>query len=152
MSSQRAAQLRAMANSNTLDLNTLSAAQLRWLAACVASMPQQPQEQLPMQPPGMTAGGMHPNGQNVFDISMSDDDPIKADLSHGIMSTASLMNANASYFDPSPTSQASLVSTPFYGGLEMSHIATSRPSHSTYAISGQAINAMHAACQRLYHV
>lgn len=113
ISTHRGAQLRAMANGSQMDLDSLSAAQLRWLAACIASMPQQPQEQLPLQLPGMAPGDMHMplHQRSVCDPSMMEDDPVRADLSHGILhSPGGGLDAGQAYFDPTQMSQGSSIS------------------------------------------
>ena len=101
--------MHAPANGTAMDLNSLSAAQLRWLAACIASMPQQPQEQLPMQLAGMAPGTAPLQDRSLSDSTMADDDPIRADLSHGIMPSGRLLEAGQNYFNPTQMAQANPV-------------------------------------------
>ncbi|KAK9831733.1 hypothetical protein WJX74_007573 [Apatococcus lobatus] len=100
------AQMRAASNATGMNLNCLSAAQLRWLAACIASMPQQPQ----LQMQGMGAGNMDMplHERSLANSSMTDDDPIRADLSHGIMPSPGILDTGSSYFDSSQLSPHSL--------------------------------------------
>ena len=70
------------------------------------------QDQVPAQLQGMTAGNLD---MPLHDRSLSnstittDDDPIRADLSHGIMPSQGMLDAGQTYFDPAQLPQQSLV-------------------------------------------
>lgn len=67
---------------------------------------------MPAQLQGRTAGGMD---MPLHDRSLSnstittDDDPIRADLSHGIMASQGMLDAGQNYFDPAQLPQQNLV-------------------------------------------
>ena len=100
------------------------------------------QEQLPAHLQGLTAASMDMpmHERSLSNSSLPDSDPIRADLSHGIMPSPGTLGSGSSYFDPRQLSPHSLVSQQqrpsacaalIEGAIE----ATSRSIHQTATLS-----------------